>query len=148
VADLLVKDIYRQIRGTGKAMLAVYSIKAAIAYQQSVTRHFNAFVQEPKYAKYTDAPIHVVYSSNQDEQSATGLNGGLTEEKVLESFALNKNGLMSVVAKLQTGFDEKRLHTFWIKKLKASAPFKLFLVLIARLNIRTTARFSISLTTM
>ena len=27
VADLLVKDVYRQIRGTGKAMLAVYSIK-------------------------------------------------------------------------------------------------------------------------
>jgi len=34
VADLLVKDVYRQIRGTGKAMLAVYSIKAAIAYKE------------------------------------------------------------------------------------------------------------------
>ena len=33
VADLLVKDVYRQIRGTGKAMLAVHSIKAAIAYK-------------------------------------------------------------------------------------------------------------------
>jgi len=116
VADLLVKDVYRQIRGTGKAMLAVYSIKAAIAYQQAVTKHFNIIVQEPKYAKYADAPIHVVYSSNQDEQSATGLNGGLTEEKVLESFALCKNGLMIVVAKLQTGFDEKRLHTLFLDK--------------------------------
>lgn len=37
VADLLVKDVYRQIRGTGKAMLAVYSIKAAIAYKERVT---------------------------------------------------------------------------------------------------------------
>ena len=116
VADLLVKDVYRQIRGTGKAMLAVYSIKAAIAYQQAVTKHFNALAQEPKYAKYADAPIHVVYSSNQDEQSATGLNAGLTEEKVMESFALNKNGLMIVVAKLQTGFDEKRLHTLFLDK--------------------------------
>ncbi|MCD4811441.1 DEAD/DEAH box helicase family protein, partial [bacterium] len=116
VADLLVKDVYRQIRGTGKAMLAVYSIKSAIAYQSAVTKYFNALVQEPKYARYADAPIHVVYSSNQDEQSATGLNGGLTEEKVLESFALKKNGLMIVVAKLQTGFDEKKLHTLFLDK--------------------------------
>ncbi|WP_333873713.1 type I restriction enzyme subunit R domain-containing protein [Methylobacter sp.] len=116
VADLLVKDVYRQIRGTGKAMLAVHSIKAAIAYQQAVTKYFKVLVQQPKYAKYVEAPIHVVYSSNQDEQSATGLNGGLSEEKVLESFALNKNGLMIVVAKLQTGFDEKRLHTLFLDK--------------------------------
>ncbi len=116
VADLLVKDVYRQIRGTGKAMLAVHSIKAAIAYLGAVTKHFNALVKEPKYEKYADAKIHVVYSNNQDEQSATGLNGGLTEEKVLESFAMNKNGLMIVVAKLQTGFDEKKLHTLFLDK--------------------------------
>jgi type I restriction enzyme R subunit len=116
IADLLVKDVYRQIRGTGKAMLAVYSIKAAIAYKQAVTKHFSELVKQPKYAKYADAPIHVVYSSNQDEQSATGLNDGLTEEKVLESFALKKNGLIIVVAKLQTGFDEKRLHTLFLDK--------------------------------
>ncbi|EKN6317973.1 type I restriction endonuclease subunit R [Yersinia enterocolitica] len=116
VADLLVKDVYRQIRGTGKAMLAVHSIKAAIAYKGAVKKHFSDLVKEPKYEKYADAPIHVVYSSNQDEQSATGLNGGLTEDKVLESFALSKNGLMIVVAKLQTGFDEKKLHTLFLDK--------------------------------
>lgn len=116
IADLLVKDVYRQIRGTAKAMLAVHSIKAAIAYQSSITKHFKTLVQMPKYARYSDAPIHIVYSSNQDEQSATGLNAGLTEEKVLESFAVNKNGLMIVVAKLQTGFDEKKLHTLFLDK--------------------------------
>lgn len=110
VADLLVKDVYRQIRGTGKAMLAVYSINAAIAYKEAVTRHFNRLVQQPKYAKYAEAPIYIVYSSNQDNQKATGLNEGLSEEKVLENFALKKNGLIIVVAKLQTGFDEKKLH--------------------------------------
>jgi len=116
VADLLVKDVYRKIHGTGKAMLAVYSIKSAIAYKQAVTKHFNALIQEPKYAKYAEAPIHIVYSRNQDEQSATVLNGGLSEEKVMQSFALNKNGLMIVVAKLQTGFDEKKLHTLFLDK--------------------------------
>jgi len=58
----------------------------------------------------------VVYSSNQDEQNSSGLNEGLTEEKVLESFSLKKNGLIIVVAKLQTGFDEKRLHTLFLDK--------------------------------
>jgi type I restriction enzyme R subunit len=116
VADLLVKDVYRQIRGTGKGMLAVHSIKAAIAYKEAVTKHFNDLVQETKFARYADAPIHLVYSSKQDEQSASSLNAGLTEEKVLESFALSKNGLMIVVAKLQTGFNDKRLHTLFLDK--------------------------------
>ncbi|WP_271252198.1 DEAD/DEAH box helicase family protein [Pseudanabaena sp. Chao 1811] len=116
IADLLVKDVYPKIRGTAKAMLAVYSIKAAIAYKQAITKHFQEIVKQNKYAKYAEAPIHIVYSSNQDEQSATGLNDGLTEEKVLENFALKKNGLIIVVAKLQTGFDEKRLHTLFLDK--------------------------------
>ena len=116
VADLLVKDVYRQIHGTGKAMLAVYSIKAAIAYHDAVCEHFKKLVKQSKYAKYAKAPIHIVYSSNQDEQNAAGLNDGLSEEKVMASFAREKNGLMIVVAKLQTGFDEKRLHTLFLDK--------------------------------
>ncbi|HRJ59381.1 MAG TPA: DEAD/DEAH box helicase family protein, partial [Anaerolineales bacterium] len=116
VADLLVKDVYRQIRGTGKAMLAVYSIKAAIAYKEAITKHFKKLVKQPKYQKYADAPIHVIYSSSQDEQNAANLNEGLSEEKVLQDFTLKKNGLMIVVAKLQTGYDEKRLHTLFLDK--------------------------------
>lgn len=116
IADLLVKDVYRQIRGTGKAMLAVYSIKAAIAYKEAITKHFNDLAKETKYSKYAEAPIHIVYSSSQDEQSSSTLNNGLSEEKVLESFAQKKNGLMIVVAKLQTGFDEKKLHTLFLDK--------------------------------
>ncbi|MEO7840128.1 MAG: DEAD/DEAH box helicase family protein [Anaerolineales bacterium] len=116
VADLLVKDVYRQIRGEGKAMLAVYSIKAAIAYKDAVTRHFKKLVKEPKYQKYADRPIYVIYSDNQDEQKAAGINDGQSEEKVLQEFAKKKNGLMIVVAKLQTGYDEKRLHTLFLDK--------------------------------
>lgn len=116
VADLLVKDVYRQIRGTGKAMLAVYSIKAAIAYKDAVAKHYKKLVKQPKYQRYADAPIYVIYSGNQDEQNASNLNDGLSEEKILQNFALKKNGLMIVVAKLQTGFDEKKLHTLFLDK--------------------------------
>lgn len=97
-------------------MLAVYSIKAAIAYKDAVTKHFNDLVTEKKYEKYKDAPIFIIYSSNQDEQSASHLNNGRTEKQVLNDFANMKNGLMIVVAKLQTGFDEKKLHTLFLDK--------------------------------
>ena len=116
VADLLVKDVYRQIRGEGKAMLAVYSIKAAIAYKDAVTKHFKKLVKEPKYQKYADRPIYVIYSDNQDEQKAANINDGMTEEKVLQEFTKKKSGLIIVVAKLQTGYDEKRLHTLFLDK--------------------------------
>lgn len=116
IADLLVKDVYGRIRGVAKAMLAVYSIKAAIAYKDLITQHFNKLVQDKKYAKYADAPIHIVYSDTQDEQNASSLNSGLSELKVMENFAIKKNGLIIVVAKLQTGFDEKRLHTLFLDK--------------------------------
>lgn len=116
VTDLLVKDVYRQIRGTGKAMLAVHSIKAGIAYKQAITKHFEEIIQQPRYEKYAEAPVYIVYSDSQDEQSARGLNCGMSEEKVLENFALKKNGLIIVVAKLQTGFDERKLHTLFLDK--------------------------------
>lgn len=117
VADLLVKDVYRQIRGHGKAMLAVYSIEAAIVYKELVTKHFKKLVKQPKYQKYTNAPIIVVYSDSQDKQKASSLNEeGLSEEKALQKFAREKNGLIIVVAKLQTGYDEKRLHTLFLDK--------------------------------
>lgn len=116
VADLLVKDVYHKIRGTAKAMLAVYSIKAAIAYKDEVTTHFAKAVEDPKYQRYANAPIYIVYSSSQDEQNASQLNDGLNEQQVLNAFAQCKNGLIIVVAKLQTGFDEKKLHTLFLDK--------------------------------
>jgi len=116
VADLLVKDVYRQIRGTGKAMLAVYSIKAAIVYKEAVTKHYKKLVKQDKYKRYADAPIYVIFSGGQDEQDASNLNEGMSEEKVLQEFTKKRNGLMIVVAKLQTGYDEKRLHTLFLDK--------------------------------
>jgi type I restriction enzyme R subunit len=116
VVDLLLKDVYRQIRGTGKAMLAVYSIKAAIAYKEAVTGHFKKLVKQDKYKRYAAAPIYVIYSDNQDEQKAASINDGITEEKVLQEFTKKRNGLIIVVAKLQTGYDEKRLHTIFLDK--------------------------------
>ena len=116
IAELLVKDVYHKIHGTAKAMLATYSIKAAIAYKDSISKHFATFVKEPKYQRFANAPIYIVYSSSQDEQNASKLNEDMNEQQVLNAFAQAKNGIIIVVAKLQTGFDEKRLHTLFLDK--------------------------------
>jgi type I restriction enzyme R subunit len=116
VVDMLVTTVYPKIRGTAKGMIAVSSIKSAIKYKQAIDEIYKKKVQEKKYQRFENAPIHIVYSSNQDYSSASNLNGGLSEEKVLQNFALAKNGLIIVVDKLQTGFDEPKLHTLFLDK--------------------------------
>ena len=44
------------------------------------------------------------------------MNGGMKEEDVIQDFKLAKNGLIIVVDKLQTGFDEPKLHTLFLDK--------------------------------
>jgi len=116
VAQRLVQDTYRQIHGQGKGMLAVYSIKSAIAYKKAVEVAMEALLLEKKYEKFQEAPIYIVYSASQDVQSSASLNSGLGEAKVLQEFAQAKNGLIIVVDKLQTGFDEPKLHTLFLDK--------------------------------
>ncbi|CAA0207520.1 Type I restriction-modification system restriction subunit R [Tenacibaculum maritimum] len=117
VAKRLVTAVYHNIRGTAKAMFAASSIKAAIKYRKYIQQYFKEFVAAKKYERFKDAPIYIVYSSDgQKYESATTLNGNISEAKVLQDFAVKKNGLIIVVDKLQTGFDEPKLHTLFLDK--------------------------------
>jgi type I restriction enzyme R subunit len=116
IVERLVSSVYHNIRGTAKAMLAVSSIPAAIKYKGFIDKYFAKIVKEKKYERFEDAPIYIAYSANQEYRSASSLNGGLSEEKVLQNFAIRKNGLIIVVDKLQTGFDEPKLHTLFLDK--------------------------------
>jgi len=116
MVDRLVSTVYYQIRRKAKAMLAVSSIKAAIKYKSHIDRYYSEIVKENKFVQFKDAPVYIVYSENQDYPSSSSLNGGLSEEKVLQNFATCKNGLIIVVDKLQTGFDEPKLHTLFLDK--------------------------------
>lgn len=116
VVERLVTSVYPKIWGKAKAMLAVSSIKAAKKYKQYIDKFYKEIVKEKKYEKFKEAPIFIVYTSSQHSQNAKHLNNGLSEEKVLQEFALAKNGLIIVVDKLQTGFDEKKLHTLFLDK--------------------------------
>jgi type I restriction enzyme R subunit len=118
IVQRLVTMVYPQIRGTAKAMLAVSSIDAAIMYHQRITEHYAAIVQQKKHDRFKDVPIFIVYSNsdNQKHINPTLLNGGKKEREVLQSFQFDKNGLVIVVDKLQTGFDEPKLQTLFLDK--------------------------------
>lgn len=113
----LFENVYPQIKGEAKAMLAVSTIPNAITYHQKLTELIKS--EGPKYKnfeRFKDAPIYIVYSERQDVTSPDKLNGGLDEQTVIKNFKSEKNGLIIVVDKLQTGFDESKLHTLFLDK--------------------------------
>lgn len=116
IVHRLVSLIYKKIRGEGKAMLAVRSIPNAIKYFNIIQSMYAQKCQESAYEKYKDAPIAIIYSDDQKNESCAVLNGGMSEEKVIQNFRQAKNGLIIVVDKLQTGFDEPKLHTLFLDK--------------------------------
>ncbi len=116
IVHRLVSLVYKKIRGEGKAMLAVRSIPNAIKYFNIIRSEYAKKCQEPAYQKYKDVPIVIIYSDDQKNESCATLNGGVSEEKVIQNFRQAKNGLIIVVDKLQTGFDEPKLHTLFLDK--------------------------------
>mgnify|MGYP002713020913 CR=1 FL=1 len=116
IAQRLVTAVYPNIRGGAKAMLAASSISAAIKYKGFIKSYFSELVTEKKYERFKDAPIYIVYSDSQEYQSSSSVNDGLNEKSVLQNFKLAKNGLIIVVDKLQTGFDEPKLHSLFLDK--------------------------------
>ena len=116
ISERLVTTVYHNIRGTAKAMLAVSSIPNAIKYKRLIDKQYKALVEQKKYERFAAAPIYIVYSDSQDQPSSNSINDGLSEKQVLQNFKLAKNGLIIVVDKLQTGFDEPKLHTLFLDK--------------------------------
>lgn len=116
VVNRLLSQVYGKIRGTGKAMLAVSSIPIAIQYCKIIRRLMSEKTVSGVFAKYADAPVAIVYSDNQKYEKCTSMNNGLAEDKVIDNFKTAKNGLIIVVDKLQTGFDEPKLHTLFLDK--------------------------------
>lgn len=116
VVNRLVSLVYGKIRGGGKAMLAVTSIPVAIRYTRLIRELYAKTCEEPLYKKYANAPVAVVYSDSQRYESCASVNDGMSEDKVIENFKNAKNGLIIVVDKLQTGFDEPKLHTLFLDK--------------------------------
>lgn len=116
IVERLVTTVYHNIRGTAKAMLATTSIPNAIKYAGFIKKHFKEITKQKKYERFKDAPVYIIYSESQDQPSSNSINDGLNEKTVLQNFKLAKNGIIIVVDKLQTGYDEPKLHTLFLDK--------------------------------
>lgn len=116
IVNRLLSQIYGKIRGQGKAMLAVTSIPIAIEYCKLIRRLMAEKTASGTFAKYADAPVAIVYSDSQKYEKCASMNDGVAEDKVIDNFKTAKNGLIIVVDKLQTGFDEPKLHTLFLDK--------------------------------
>lgn len=116
VVDRLLTVTYTKIHGTGKGMLAMSSIPLAIKILGFIRERMAERCQLPRFKRFADAPICIVYSDSQKYESCSSLNDNVPEEKVIANFKSAKNGLIIVVDKLQTGFDEPKLHTLFLDK--------------------------------
>ncbi len=116
VAEILVTTTYKKIYGYGKAMLACYSIEAAKKYYDFIQEELDILTQNPKYANYQSSKIYMVYTNTQEHTPAYTICKFGSEKEVISAFKADKNGLMIVVDKLQTGFDEPKLHTLFLDK--------------------------------
>lgn len=120
IADIIVERLltvtYPKIHGTGKGMFAVTSIPLAIKYLGIIREKMSERCKLARFKRFEDAPICIVYSDSQKYESSASLNDNVPEEKVIANFKSAKNGLIIVVDKLQTGFDEPKLHTLFLDK--------------------------------
>ena len=116
IVNRLLSQVYGKIRGTGKAMLAVSSIPIAIEYCKAIRRMMAEKTATGPFAKYADAPVAIVYSDNQKYEKCASMNDNVAEDRVIDNFKTAKNGIIIVVDKLQTGFDEPKLHTLFLDK--------------------------------
>jgi len=117
IVERLVTVVYTQIRGKAKAMLATTSIPNAIKYAGYIKKHFKEITKQKKYERFKEAPIYIVYSDSQDQPNCNSINDGVNEKTVMQNFkSRDKNGIIIVVDKLQTGYDEPKLHTLFLDK--------------------------------
>ena len=116
IVNRLLSQVYGKIRGTGKAMLAVSSIPIAIEYCKIIRNLMTEKTNSGTFTKYADAPVAIVYSDNQKYEKCASMNGDVEEDRVISNFKTAKNGIIIVVDKLQTGFDEPKLHTLFLDK--------------------------------
>lgn len=116
IVERLVSTVYHNIRGRAKAMLAVTSIHAAVRYKKAIDKLYTEIVQQKKYERFKEAPVYVLYSDSQSYPGCSSMNDNLSEVNILQNFAIKKNGLIIVVDKLQTGYDEPKLHTLFLDK--------------------------------
>jgi type I restriction enzyme R subunit len=116
---LLFENCYPSIQGRGKGMLATYSKHTATALFELINDEIIKYREKHSLTKYKNAVVKVVFTEDVNRtgtKSARELNGGQSESDAIKEFKGAQNGLIIVVDKLQTGFDEPYLSYLFLDK--------------------------------
>jgi type I restriction enzyme R subunit len=111
-----------KIGGRAKAMVVTGSRLEAVRYKQS----FDRYIQEKGYA----IKSLVAFSGTVQDDKLTGvtytevgMNHGISEKELPETFTTQEYQVLLVAEKYQTGFDQPLLHTIFVdKRLAAPVP--------------------------
>lgn len=104
-----------KIGGKAKAMVVTSSRLHAVRYKEA----FDRYIQEKGY---TDIKTLVAFSGTvkdpdtEKEYTEVGMNNGLKETELPETFATGEYQVLLVADKYQTGFDQPLLHTMYVDK--------------------------------
>lgn len=106
----------KRIGGKAKAMVVTGSRLHAVRYKLA----FDRYLQEKRY---DDIKTLVAFSGSVidrdkggSEYTETGMNQGLKETALPETFKKPEYGVLIVAEKYQTGFDQPLLHTMYVDK--------------------------------
>lgn len=116
---LLFENCYPSIQGRGKGMLATYSKHTATALFELINDEIIKYREKHSLTKYKNSVVKVVFTEDANRtgtKSARELNGGQSESDAIKEFKGAQNGLIIVVDKLQTGFDEPHLSYLFLDK--------------------------------
>jgi len=113
VAKTLLEVTYKRIGGRGKGMLACHSIKTAKKLYDAVKERLETLSGDDLSNR---GDVFMVYTAGQEDQPAYSICGFKNEKDTISAFRKARNGLMIVVDKLQTGFDDPHLHTIFLDK--------------------------------
>jgi type I restriction enzyme R subunit len=122
IAKMLVTLTYPKMSNQGKAMLACKSIEAAQYYFEHLKKELHKLThnEDNKYNanRFKDSGVYIVYTKPASGTTCEELMDGKSEEQIIKEFTdkRTKNGIMIVVDKLQTGFDEPRLQSLFLDK--------------------------------
>ncbi len=104
-----------RIAGQAKAMVVTASRLSAVRYKQS----FDAYIRAKGYPIKTLVAFSGEVADDQVpgvSYTEVGMNGGLREKELPETFAGGDYRVLLVAEKYQTGFDQPLLHTMYVDR--------------------------------
>lgn len=102
-----------KIKGEAKAMVVTRSRLHAVLYK----RAFDKLIRENNYPIKALVAFTGIVKHDEQEYTENSMNGLPAKQAIEEAFEEDKNKILIVANKFQTGFDQPLLHTIYVDKM-------------------------------